>query len=135
MKSWMMMAAGFLLTGPALADQCAVLVQAQAAKLEALVKAGFGVPALLSYCAPCGDAKATQLPLEELDAADVADFTTFRVGSNEYDAAYVYVPKEKAAPYSAAPSLASLIDCPVTPDTPTAIDVDGAGKVRAVPRS
>lgn len=129
MRSLLVAAASALaLIGSALADQCVVLDVDQAAKLEALVKAKFnGVKELIGYCAPCGDAKAGPIPLDELadTGPDGDDFSSLHIGDQEYDAAYLYLPKEMAPPYRSAPSLASLIGCPVAADTPKAIDVAG----------
>ncbi len=133
------LAAAALLAGTAAADQCAWIDAAQKAKFESLLAANLdGAKVLLTYCAPCGDASAAVVPLEPGKTFAFTDegggYSSFTYGTEALDAAYVYVPKEPAAPFDDARSLATLIGCEVSADTPKTIDVSAEGDV-SVPNS
>jgi len=131
-------AAMMALSGAALADQCAWLDAPQVAKLKELEAGGFGGgKALVRYCGLCGDTTATVTPLDPAKAFAATpeddEYSSVTYGTESVDLAYWYVANEGAAPVKGARSLAVLAGCPITDDTPKAIDVAADGKVTAAP--
>ena len=124
------------LPGAALADQCAWLDALQVDKLKSLEAGGFGgAKRLVRFCAPCGDQTATVTPLDpekKFEATPEDDsYSSITYGTENVDLAYWYVAKEGAAPVKGAQSLAVLTGCPITDDTPKALDVAPDGKAIA----
>lgn len=131
-------ATAILTTGAAMADQCAWIDKAQATKLEQLEAAGFnGAKSLVRFCAPCGDTSATVEALDPakkfvLKAEDEA-YSSITYGTESVDLAYWYLANETALPVNGAQSLAVLAGCPVSEDTPKAVNVGGDGKAVPAP--
>ncbi|MCC6919032.1 MAG: hypothetical protein IT548_07490 [Alphaproteobacteria bacterium] len=126
------------LGGTALADQCAWLDALQVDKLKNLEAAGFdGAKSLVRFCAPCGDQTATVTafdPEKKFEATPEDDsYSSITYGTESVDLAYWYVAKEGAAPVKAAQSLAVMTGCPISDDTPKALDVAPDGKATAAP--
>lgn len=124
------------LPGAALADQCAWLDAPQVAKLKELEAGGFGgARALVRFCGACGDTTATVTPFdpEKVFTATPEDdaYSSITYGTESVDLAYWYVAQESAAPVKGARSLAVMAGCPITDDTPKALDVAADGKVTA----
>jgi hypothetical protein len=127
-----------VLCAPAVADQCAWLDAPQVAKLKELEARGFdGGKGLVRFCAPCGDTTATVIPLDPAKTftatAEDDDFSSITYGTESVDLAYWYVASDAAAPVSGAKSLAALAGCPITDDTPKAVDVAADGTATPAP--
>lgn len=122
------------LSGAALADQCAWLDAPQVAKLKELEAGGFGgAKSLVRFCAPCGDTTAsisTLDPEKSFTATPEDDnYSSITYGTESVDLAYWYVGQDATTPVKGAQSLAVMAGCPISDDTPKAIDVAGDGTV------
>lgn len=89
--AWLM--AFTLAAAPAYADVCAANSKKAADNAVTLLSY---LPAMMSFCAPCGDTGARRLPIQNARVAkdgDGADAFQVLVSDQPIDLAYIYIPK------------------------------------------
>jgi hypothetical protein len=84
----------FCLAAPASADQAAYISKADADRAVKLLN---NVATIKSYCAPCGDATAETMAVNDIKEVDVnyEGYWEIQINGQGVDLAYIYFPENK----------------------------------------